>query len=97
MPVVVLGELLRSASSGSALWISQEALAGRGARVDRLFGGLEEGAACANGADDVLQVSDILARRSIRVTISTSFLRRKSSTVRSSSRPSVVVRSASRP
>jgi hypothetical protein len=67
----------------------EKALAGGGARIDRPLCGLERCTARLNDPHDVLQVAD--ARRFMRVTMSTSPLRRKSSTVRNSSRPAVVV------
>src|SRR5262249_8773602 len=70
----------------------EEALPGGGPGVNRLLRCLQGRATGLQGPYDVLQVTDVLrASRSILVTMRTSPARRKSSTVCSSARPSVVV------
>jgi len=70
----------------------EEALAGRGAGVDRLLGRLQSGALGLNRTRDVLQVT-YTAGQTFRSASPSERrpLRRKSITVRSSSRPAVVV------
>jgi hypothetical protein len=69
----------------------EKALAGRGARVDRLFGRFQRRAFFTKLRNDVLQVAIDLASRSTRVTVSVSPARMKSRIVRSSTRPLVDV------